>query len=182
MSIQLGAALSAQRTAHHLSQADLATQLQVSPQTVADWETNRRQPALAALVKLSQVLAVPVQDLVGIHSPQPTKRHWWHPFAWNATEKIVPWYASGHQRAEVAIAMLIQLLADVPSDQTELRAILADHYQQIMAQVTSVPYVLQSLELQVAGCLHRTHYQFAPADEQAFARLLALSHIRGSLT
>ena len=94
MSIQLGAALTAQRTAHHLSQADLATQLQVSPQTVADWETNRRQPALAALVKLSQVLAVPVQDLVGIRSPQPTKRHWWHPFAWNATEKIVPWYAS----------------------------------------------------------------------------------------
>ena len=48
----LGERICAQRTAHHLSQTDLADALGVSRQSVSKWETDASVPDLDKLVKM----------------------------------------------------------------------------------------------------------------------------------
>lgn len=52
------------RTAHNLSQGDLADQLNVSRQSISKWETNSSTPDLDKLIKLSQIFHMTLDDLV----------------------------------------------------------------------------------------------------------------------
>lgn len=52
------------RTAHDLSQGDLAEQLEVSRQSVSKWETGQSVPDLDKIIKLADLFGVTVDELV----------------------------------------------------------------------------------------------------------------------
>ena len=60
----LGERICAQRTAHHLSQTDLADALGVSRQSVSKWETDASVPDLDKLVKMCELFETSLDQLV----------------------------------------------------------------------------------------------------------------------
>lgn len=68
--MSLGSNISRLRAEHHLSQGDLAEALEVSRQSVSQWETNSSVPDLDRLVKLSRVFDVTLDELVMGAEPQ----------------------------------------------------------------------------------------------------------------
>ena len=68
--MSLGSNISRLRAEHHLSQGDLAEALEVSRQSVSQWETDSSVPDLDRLVKLSRVFDVTLDELVMGAEPQ----------------------------------------------------------------------------------------------------------------
>ena len=68
--MSLGTNISRLRAEHHLSQGDLAEALEVSRQSVSQWETDSSVPDLDRLVKLSRVFDVTLDELVMGAEPQ----------------------------------------------------------------------------------------------------------------
>ena len=68
--MSLGSNISRLRAEHHLSQGDLAEALEVSRQSVSQWETDSSVPDLDRLVKLSLVFDVTLDELVMGAEPQ----------------------------------------------------------------------------------------------------------------
>lgn len=60
----LGARIAALRREAHLSQAELAQRLQISPSTLGMYEQGRREPSVDTLVNLSKVLGVSTDYLL----------------------------------------------------------------------------------------------------------------------
>lgn len=52
------------RTSHNLSQVQLATELNVSKQTVSNWENNNILPSIEMLVKISRFFSVSTDYLL----------------------------------------------------------------------------------------------------------------------
>lgn len=52
------------RTAHNLSQVQLATELNVSKQTVSNWENNNILPSIEMLLKISRFFSVSTDYLL----------------------------------------------------------------------------------------------------------------------
>lgn len=179
--IRIGTAIQRQRTLLNFSQDDLAAKLHVTRQTISKWELDKSYPDLNMLVTLSTTLNCDVHDLLGLKSTQKPHKHWFDLFRWNKAEKEIPWFAGGAERGEIAVVLLADLLTKIPETQTELRRIIADHYEQLMAKTTTVTYILESLQLQMSGCLRRTHFLLTPEMQAICTRLLYLSHIRGNI-
>ena len=57
-----------------LSQEALAEQMEVSRQAVAKWERGAARPSTDRLLRLSQVLEVPLEELTGVERPAPRPR------------------------------------------------------------------------------------------------------------
>lgn len=53
------------RTEKHLKQTDIAKMLNVSGNTVHSWETNKQEPSMTTLLKLSEILEVSLDYLLG---------------------------------------------------------------------------------------------------------------------
>ena len=53
------------RTEKHLKQSDIASLLNVSGNTVHAWETDKQEPSMSTLLKLSEILEVSVDYLLG---------------------------------------------------------------------------------------------------------------------
>ncbi len=67
----LGERIAAQRSAHRLSQSDLAEQLEVSRQSVSKWETDASVPELDKLTKMCEIFGLTMDQLVrGIEPEQ----------------------------------------------------------------------------------------------------------------
>lgn len=62
--MSLGSRIYEQRTAHKLSQVDLADRLEVSRQSISKWETDASVPELDKLVKMCEVFGVSLDWLV----------------------------------------------------------------------------------------------------------------------
>jgi len=62
--MSLGTRIYEQRTAHSLSQTDLAGLLEVSRQSISKWETDASVPELDKLVKMCEVFGVSLDRLV----------------------------------------------------------------------------------------------------------------------
>lgn len=62
----LGQRISEIRSSHGLSQVDLARQLNVAKQTVSNWENENIQPSIEMLVRLSKILNVSTDYLLGL--------------------------------------------------------------------------------------------------------------------
>ena len=65
----LGNRITALRSEHHMSQGDLAEQLNVSRQSVSKWETDTSVPDLDKLITLSEIFGITLDELV--KGPQP---------------------------------------------------------------------------------------------------------------
>ena len=74
----LGERIAAQRTELHLSQSELAEKLEVSRQSVSKWETDTSVPELDKLVKLCDLFALSMDQLVrgeeGVRPDRPPDR------------------------------------------------------------------------------------------------------------
>ncbi len=53
------------RTEKHLKQSDIAAMLNVSGNAVHCWETDKQEPSMAMLLKLSEILEVSLDYLFG---------------------------------------------------------------------------------------------------------------------
>lgn len=62
--MNLGENIYQNRTAHNLSQGDLANALNVSRQSVSKWENNSAVPELDKLIKMSKLFNITLDDLV----------------------------------------------------------------------------------------------------------------------
>lgn len=69
----LGERIYAQRTAHSLSQTELAERLEVSRQSISKWETNASVPELDKLVKMCELFEVSMDELVRGRGPAAVK-------------------------------------------------------------------------------------------------------------
>ncbi len=58
------------RTAHNLSQVQLAAELNVSKQTVSNWENNNILPSIEMLVKISHFFSVSTDYLLELDERQ----------------------------------------------------------------------------------------------------------------
>lgn len=58
------------RTAHNLSQVQLAAELNVSKQTVSNWENNNILPSIEMLVKIALFFSVSTDYLLGLDKKQ----------------------------------------------------------------------------------------------------------------
>jgi transcriptional regulator with XRE-family HTH domain len=67
---QLGRAIAKLRKERGLTQAQLAEMLGISQQHMLSFEKGRRRVPAAALPKLSEVLGVPIEDLLGASAPK----------------------------------------------------------------------------------------------------------------
>ena len=70
--MDLGTTISRLRTAHRMSQGDLAEALDVSRQSVSKWETGASVPELEKLVKLAQLFEISLDELVTGQPPRET--------------------------------------------------------------------------------------------------------------
>ena len=57
------------REKNHLSQQDLAEILKVSPSTVSNWESGKRQPDIQMIVEIANYFSVSVDDVLGRNIP-----------------------------------------------------------------------------------------------------------------
>lgn len=71
--MDLGTTISRLRTAHGMSQGDLAEALDVSRQSVSKWETGAIVPELEKLVKLAQLFEISLDELVTGQPPRETE-------------------------------------------------------------------------------------------------------------
>lgn len=67
----LGQKIKTIREKHNLKQLDLANAMQVSPQAVSKWERDENYPDIAGLLKLSRILGVTTDYLLGITDEKP---------------------------------------------------------------------------------------------------------------
>lgn len=172
--LKIGHLLRQQREAAGLSQEQLAQRLHVTRQAVSKWERDLSYPDVAMLVELATVLHCDIRILVGMKQ----KMRWRGLFRWRAEEKEVKWYAGGEERRRIAIVTLAALITQLTPEQAAVRPLLEQEYNRFMTDGTSIPYMLQTMHLQVAGTMHKTHTTFTPEAEASYQKLLRLSHLR----
>lgn len=66
----LGDNIKAMRTALGWSQVDLANKLNITKQTVSNWENENIQPSIEMLVRLSKILGVTTDRLLGLETTE----------------------------------------------------------------------------------------------------------------
>lgn len=71
---QLGQRLARLRKEQHITQVQLAETLGISQQHMASFEKGIRKIPASMLPKLSQILAVPLEDLLGVSDSKAAKR------------------------------------------------------------------------------------------------------------
>ena len=64
----LGKNIKAFRTARGWSQVDLAKKLNITKQTVSNWENDNIQPSIEMLVRLSKIFGVTTDRLLGLET------------------------------------------------------------------------------------------------------------------
>lgn len=70
----LGENIRNEREKLNYSQTELAKKLEVTRQTISNWESNKREPDLNSLKKLSDVLMVSTDTLLGIKDDEKLRK------------------------------------------------------------------------------------------------------------
>ena len=64
----IGTIIKEKRTKLGLTQDDLAKKLQVSRSTISNWEINRNYPDIKLIVNISNILEIPLKELLQVES------------------------------------------------------------------------------------------------------------------
>ena len=62
--MKIGSIIKEKRTKLGLTQDDLAKKLQVSRSTISNWEINRNYPDIKLIVNISNILEIPLKELL----------------------------------------------------------------------------------------------------------------------
>ena len=66
--MKIGTIIKEKRTKSGLTQEDLAKKLHVSRSTISNWEINRNYPDIKLIVNISNILEIPLKDLLQVES------------------------------------------------------------------------------------------------------------------
>ena len=181
MKLSVGKNIKAQRTQRGWSQQDLATHLLMTRQTISKWELGRSYPDLESLVQLSQLFGVTTDQLLGLTSPQPKRSFFSVLFHKGSQQQMnaVKWYASGHDRAEVALGLIADLVANLDDQHDRpLRQLLASYYTELIDQRSgSNLYVITRIGIGVSKCLQQNEIVLDEDNERRLKALLALNNV-----
>lgn len=180
--IAVGKNIKAQRDEHGWSQQDLASQLQLSRQTISKWELGRSYPDIENLVRLSQLFQVSTDELLDLKPAQPKKTV----FSWlfhkrsSKTMTEIKWDTSGQSKARVATGLIVEIVANLdPEKERPLRELLASYYTELINQRSgSNLAVLRRLYLGVSKCMQKNGIILDADTEQRLNALLALGAVR----
>jgi len=177
----VGKNIKAQRTLKGWSQQELATRLLVTRQTISKWELGRSYPDLESLVRLSQLFDVTTDYLLGLTASKPKRSFFSVLFRKGSTTdmKVDKWYASGHDRAQVAMALIADLVANLDAEHYQpLRQLLADYYKELVDQRSgSNIYVITRMGIAISKCMHQNSIVLDGDNEQRLKDLMALNNI-----
>ena len=172
--LKMGTTLQEQRQRRGLSQSELAKELHVTRQAVSKWENNQSYPDVETLVKLSQIFDCDVRVLLGMEQ----KTSLLGLFRWRPQDKEIKWYAGSDVRRREALALLTEMIALLPPQQAELKALLQEHYQRLLTDGTATPSLLNLMNIAVSALLRKEQLTLTPEVEARYQRLLRLSSIR----
>jgi len=180
--IAVGKNIKAQRDQKGWSQQDLASQLQLTRQTISKWELGRSYPDIENLVRLSKLFDVSTDELLDLKQAKPKKTvfSWlFHKTSANQMTKM-QWNTSGQEKARVATGLIVEIVANLdPEKDRPLRELLADYYTELINQRSgSNLAVLRRLYLGVSKCMQRNGIILDAENEQRLAALLALGSVR----
>jgi len=180
--LSVGKNIKVQRTQRGWSQQDLATQLLMTRQTISKWELGRSYPDLESLVRLSQLFDVTTDALLGLTPPKPKQSFFSVLFHRGSTDnmKAVKWYAGGHDRAEVALGLITDLVANLDDQHDQpLRELLASYYKELIDQRSgSNLYVITRMGIGLSKCLHQNEIVLDEDNERRLKALLELNNVR----
>lgn len=182
MKIAVGKNIKAQRDQKGWSQQDLASQLQLTRQTISKWELGRSYPDIENLVRLSKLFDVSTDELLDLKLAKPKKTvfSWlFHKRSANQMTKM-QWQTSGQEKARVATGLIVEIVANLdPEKDRPLRELLADYYTELINQQSgSNLAVLRRLYLSVSKCMQQNGIILDAENEQRLAALLALGSVR----
>ena len=100
------------RKQNRFSQAELAQRLEVSEPTISNYETGKREPDKATWVRLSRILGVSVDYLMGLDAEKP------------ATQM-----GGGHSQAAEETAAFIDTLP--PTEQERVKRMIREMYSDL---------------------------------------------------
>ncbi|MFC6180595.1 helix-turn-helix domain-containing protein [Lactiplantibacillus daowaiensis] len=190
MKIVIGVQIKKYRVHAGWSQQELATQLNVTRQTISKWELDKSYPDLESLVRLSELFAVSTDDLLGLKRTdatpvtenRPIRWTWFHRGRKSTMTKKVKWYAGGQERAQVAVGLLVGLIENLnASNEQPLRELLASYYQELVDQRSgSNLYVFDRMNLGVSRCMQKNGIVLSADNRQRMNDLLALNYIHYS--
>ena len=100
------------RKQNRFSQAELAQRLEVSEPTISNYETGKREPDKATWVRLSRILGVSVDYLMGLDA-----------------EKTATQMGGGHSQAAEETAAFIDTLP--PTEQERVKRMIREMYSDL---------------------------------------------------
>ena len=182
MKIAVGKNIKAQRDEHGWSQQDLASQLQLSRQTISKWELGRSYPDIENLVRLSQLFQVSTDELLDLKPATPKKPVFSWLFHKRSSNKMteIKWDTSGQSKPRVATGLIVEIVANLdPEKDRPLRELLASYYTELINQRSgSNLAVLRRLYLGVSKCMQKNGIILDADNEQRLNALLALGAVR----
>ncbi|RRK11486.1 helix-turn-helix domain-containing protein [Lactiplantibacillus garii] len=188
MKIEVGQKIKEQRGQRAWSQQELAEQLNVTRQTVSKWELGKSYPDLEGLVALTQLFEVSADCLLGL-TVTVSKCSWFSvlfrrgsrdTMGEDKINKPVKWYAGGQDRAKVATAIMMDLVAHLnTTTEKPFRELVGQYYSELIRQQSgSNIYVFDRMGLDFSKCLRQNGIKLSPENSARVDKLLQLNYIR----
>lgn len=92
---------------------------------------------------------------------------------------ILKWYAGGQDRAEQAISILTELVADLNHSQQKmpLQQVLSDYIEAFRKKDSAVPFILSRMNLDISSAL-KNQIVLTVSESDKLDALMALANIR----
>ncbi|RHX71583.1 bacteriocin immunity protein [Lacticaseibacillus paracasei] len=92
---------------------------------------------------------------------------------------ILKWYAGGQDRAEQAISILTELVADLNHSQQKmpLQQVLSDYIEAFRKKDSAVPFILSRMNLDISSALKK-QIVLTVSESDKLDALMALANIR----
>lgn len=93
---------------------------------------------------------------------------------------ILKWYAGGQDRAEQAISILTELVADLKQSQQKmpLQQVLSDYIEAFRKKESAVPFILSRMNLDISSALKNNQIVLTVSESDKLDALMALANIR----
>lgn len=93
---------------------------------------------------------------------------------------ILKWYAGGQDRAEQAISILTELVADLNHSQQKmpLQQVLSDYIEAFRKEESAVPFILSRMNRDISSALKNNQIVLTASESDKLDALMALTNIR----
>lgn len=89
------------------------------------------------------------------------------------------WYSGGAERGQIAMELISDLISRLDSGKEQpLRELLFGFYREIKAQESSVPYVMNQMNIELAQCMLDNGIVLSEENRKLMKQLQTLRYIR----